>query len=128
MTMLRETTWTKPETAETKGELSAVNKKMTSCKACKTYTRIPAVVDSQRSAQRDAHPCGQRPQCAFGGLAPVGLFRRTKTKEKAGPSTASAFSLLLIVPDISANRRKRNRPEARGQAGGTAWQNPNDMV
>ncbi len=62
---------------------------MTSCKACKTYTKMAAVVDSQRSAWRDAPTGNARNRL---GLASVGDLAKSKTKKRQGRRrTASAL-------------------------------------
>ncbi len=122
--MLRRTTWTKPgETAETK----AVKTCMTSYQGAQDLRGWPAVVDSQRSAWRRRTPGNARKAIRLENLASVGdLAKNQGTKEKARPSTASAF-----VARLSLMRRQTdgtNRQKARGQAGGTAWQAEDDMV
>ncbi len=76
------------------------------------------VVDS--ASGRDAL-CGITPAAAMR----LALWRpsatwQNKTKKKARPSNRERISALLFDCLLirSANRRKRNRPGARGQAGG----------
>ncbi len=80
------------------------------------------VVDHSGARSATHNSLRQRPQGnASGGLASVGDLAKSKTKKRARPSTASAFSLLLIVFDKVGKWTRTNRPEARGQAGGTAY-------
>ncbi len=80
----------------------------------------PEVVDSQREAWGDVHPCGQRPQQGIWSVC---------WKKKARPRIMSAFSLLFGLPfDKVGKPTERNHVQRpRGQAA-TARQNPNDMV
>ncbi len=92
------------ETAETKGELG--ERAVTSCKACKTYTDGPQLI--QRSAWRKHLRAAPRKGNASGGLASVGDLAESKTKRKRqGREHRSTLALARWIFDRSANRRNR---------------------
>ncbi len=102
-------TWTSQGDRRDLKAKRAVKTCMTSCKACKTYTKVGPQLQTHSGAHGATHP-GQRPQ---GNVWRFGVRRRPgkiKTKKKARPSTARVhLALLLIVFDKGRQTDERNR-------------------
>ncbi len=111
----------KRDPQETKGELSRedVHDILQGMQDLRGW---PAVVDSQRARSADAHPTEQRQGNASGGLASVGDRQNQDKRKGKAEHRLSAFAALIVFDKVG-KPTERNRPEARGQAGGTAWQN-----
>ncbi len=100
----------KEETAETKGELSRENVHDI-LQGMQDLRGWPAVgAHSGRVARRT--PTGNARKAMRGGLASVGDLAKSKTKEKARPSTASAFAAAFVVFDRSAGSSRQANQKA----------------